>query len=378
VTDRPDLARLAANLLASPAAGKRAVSASQEARAIALVAGAIRSRKERMRRRRWAYGAVAAAAGVALVFGVAKRRALLEGTPFLPPDPVATVPAAAPADAVVEAVIGDAYVMHGDQGRSVVKGSPIAAGDRLVVQPRGHVAFLLPTGSRVAIDEGSDLSVVASTPTQLFRLGAGSMQADVNKLGPAERFVVLTRDGEIEVRGTSFRLSNAPSDPSCGEGTTTRLSVYKGVVEVRIGSAATSVSAGESWPSGCASRSASEISSGPPAAPLPTPASRPAPEASPLDTARSQLADQNDMYARALAARERGDSAGAIAAFDRLVAKYPSSPLAENAFAERMKILARITHRRAADAAREYLARYPSGFARDDAETILRSGASDR
>jgi hypothetical protein len=43
-----------------------------------------------------------------------------------------------------------------------------------------------------------------------------------------------------------------------------------------------------------------------------------------------------------------------------------------------MKVLAGVNHRRAAEAARDYLSRYPSGFARDDAEMILRSGANDR
>jgi hypothetical protein len=87
--------------------------------------------------------------------------------------------------------------------------------------------------------------------------------------------------------------------------------------------------------------------------------------------ARSQLAEQNDLYASALAARERGDSRAAVALFERLVKKYPSAPLAENAMAERMKVLAAAGSRRAADAARDYLARYPAGFARADAESIL-------
>jgi outer membrane protein assembly factor BamD (BamD/ComL family) len=91
----------------------------------------------------------------------------------------------------------------------------------------------------------------------------------------------------------------------------------------------------------------------------------------PPGATRSQLAEQNDLYASAIAARERGDSAAAIALFERLVLKYPAAPLAESAWAERMKIFATTDPRRAIDAAREYLARYPVGFARADAETIL-------
>jgi TolA-binding protein len=95
-------------------------------------------------------------------------------------------------------------------------------------------------------------------------------------------------------------------------------------------------------------------------------------------SARSQLAEQNDLYGKAIAFRESGDYATAIATFEKLAAKYPSSPLAENAVAERMKLLATMGSGRAAEAARDYIVRYPSGFARADAETILSRGGSDR
>ena len=49
---------------------------------------------------------------------------------------------------------------------------------------------------------------------------------------------------------------------------------------------------------------------------------------------------------------------------------YPRSPLREAADAQRMNILAGIDRARARAAAREYLARYPRGFARADAEAI--------
>ena len=45
--------------------------------------------------------------------------------------------------------------------------------------------------------------------------------------------------------------------------------------------------------------------------------------------------------------------------------------LAENAAAERMKLLASTDPRKATAAASQYLARYPSGFARAAAESIL-------
>jgi outer membrane protein assembly factor BamD (BamD/ComL family) len=92
---------------------------------------------------------------------------------------------------------------------------------------------------------------------------------------------------------------------------------------------------------------------------------------SPRATERSQLAEQNDLYARAVTSREAGDTAGALALFERLVARYPSSPLAENASAERMKLFASTHRPEASQAASDYLARYPAGFARRDAEEIV-------
>jgi hypothetical protein len=277
-------------------------------------------------------------------------------------------------EAVVEAVVGEAYVFHGDQSRAVVEGAAVGAGDRLVVQRGGRVAFILPTGTRVAIDEGSDFAVVTEGTTQSFRLAAGSIRADVHKLAQGERFVIGTRDGEIEVRGTSFRLSDVPSVAACGSGSTTRLTVYEGVVSVRVGAAEARVGAGQSWPADCGEPSSSAAA--PSAAPAPArPTSAPLPS---TEASRTLLAEQNDMYARAIAKRESGDLEGAVGAFDRLVAKYPGSPLAENAFAERMKVLATANPPKALQAAREYLAKYPQGYAREDADTILGRGARDR
>jgi hypothetical protein len=88
--------------------------------------------------------------------------------------------------------------------------------------------------------------------------------------------------------------------------------------------------------------------------------------------AASDLPAQNDMFDAAMSARRRGDLRGAIAAFDRLLSRFPACPLAESATAERMKILAEVDPARASDAAWEYLRRYPAGFARNDAQALLR------
>jgi TolA-binding protein len=54
----------------------------------------------------------------------------------------------------------------------------------------------------------------------------------------------------------------------------------------------------------------------------------------------STLAEQNDLFAAALAARRRGDTVEAIQWLDRLIARYPGGPLTDSARAERRRMAA--------------------------------------
>jgi hypothetical protein len=157
-------------------------------------------------------------------------------------------------------------------------------------------------------------------------------------------------------------VSVVPPDPSCGDGTTTRVVVYEGVVGVRqAGHKEDLVSAGQEWP-----KCTPPVAANPPA---PGATANSAPRAPSVRA--STLADLNDMFAVAEQAKRSGATLDAIADFDRLLAKYPQSPLSESATAERMRLLRNVDMSRAASAARQYLARYPHGFARTDAEAIL-------
>jgi hypothetical protein len=60
-----------------------------------------------------------------------------------------------------------------------------------------------------------------------------------------------------------------------------------------------------------------------------------------------------------------------MTAFNRLLAKYPACPLAEGAAVERMRLLRTTAPNRAMVLAQQYLARYPTGFARAEAEAIV-------
>jgi hypothetical protein len=83
------------------------------------------------------------------------------------------------------------------------------------------------------------------------------------------------------------------------------------------------------------------------------------------------LAEQNDRFAEAIAAKRSGNASLAVVRFERFLATYPQSALAESAAVERMKLLAAADPARGAAAARQYLARYPAGFARAEAEAIV-------
>jgi outer membrane protein assembly factor BamD (BamD/ComL family) len=97
------------------------------------------------------------------------------------------------------------------------------------------------------------------------------------------------------------------------------------------------------------------------------PRASPAPSAPAERPEASDLAEQNRLFAEASSARRRGASSEAIARYDAFLARYPSSQLAESAMVERMRLLGASNPTAGAAAAREYLRRYPAGFARQEA-----------
>jgi hypothetical protein len=293
----------------------------------------------------------------------------------------------------VLAVYGTPVVVHRGGAETLAAGAPIAAADCIVVPDRSMTTVALFRGTRLVLDERSELTITADGPLFAFELAAGAVRADVAKLAGDEHFVIRTFDAEIEVRGTSFRVERALPYAACGGGTTTRVAVYEGLVAVRANGATALVHPGERWPSGCDAPPAPDVSSdrepprtAPPAATPTTalgtdrsdPSARatspstpqaPAIEATPVTP--SDLAAQNDLFAQAVARKRGGDARGAVSSFEELLARYPATHLAQSASAERMKLLQTYDVKAARAAARDYLARYPSGFARSDAEIVL-------
>jgi hypothetical protein len=355
----PRYARFASKLLSQLDASPSPPDLEERTRAIAALGRAIEGRARKRRARLWIGAALGiAAASLAVIGGarlVAPRGALVVVAPVAP----ASVP-----QIVAHPVGGSSSVMISGAQGPLDDGRQLAEGNRVVTPADGRAMLSFATGSTVLLREGTDLTVTGEGAAQVLRLDAGSVDLHVAKLASGRRFVVATGDAEVEVRGTRFRVSVVAADPDCGAGTRTRVSVTEGVVTVRHAGVEDRVPAGEQWPGSCPAVASS-------AAP-----GRPT-QSAPVATARasdSTLTEQNDLFAAAAAAKRRGDSRGALAALDAFVTRYPSSPLAESAAVERIRLLHAMAPSRGVAAARDYVARYPNGFARAEAEAIVAEG----
>ncbi|HEX8791845.1 MAG TPA: FecR domain-containing protein [Polyangiaceae bacterium] len=358
----PLYARIASKLLArQERTSASPPTAANRAAAISAIEQAIAARARSRRRNRW-LASLAVAATVALAAAGAVHEMRHRSQPLASSPTVPSTPAAAgEAQVVGYAVAGAASVVSSGGSAPLSERRMLPAGSRVVTPPGGHVMLAFATGTDVALGEAADMTIAEEGVTQALRLDHGSLDLHVAKLSADQRFLVETPDAEVEVRGTAFKVSLVPPDAACGAGTPTRVTVGEGVVVVRHAGVESRVETGQQWPSGCAQ---------------PVAATRPASGSSAARALgsvapASSLGEQNDMFADAMAAKRRGDSGEALADFDRFLARYPASPLAESATVERMRLLRGADPGRAAVAARQYLGRYPNGFARAEAETIL-------
>jgi hypothetical protein len=373
----PRYARLVAEVLKreDPRASELWPISSNRDEEIALIEMAMDKRRRRSARLRRAAGWSVAAALV--LAGAGAWRSIRQKTPSPPivASSAGSMGARAAAEPVAIAIASGSGAIVAAPGSSApaVAGHALRAGSRLIVDPSAGATLSLSTGTHLEVEPGSQLSVIENSRAQIFALNAGSLRADVAKLASNERFIVRTADAEVEVRGTSFLVNVVASDPACGAGTTTRVTVFEGVVTVRSAGKEEHIAHGEHWPQSCRrspalTNSARGSSKHPPKAdaPLgapPTPASAKPPS--------STLAEENDLFAEGMLARRHGNVRLAVEKMDLFLARYPASHLTESATAERMRLLGVLDPTSAAAAARHYLQRYPSGFARTDAETIL-------
>jgi hypothetical protein len=350
-------------------------------RGLSTIQQALLARKRRQLVWR-AGGAIAAAAAVALVaFG-------LRG---------AGAPSAQLAEAgsvwVRALAASGASVTDSTHHRAALQaGSQLSRGSRIETTGDGAAMLRLSTGTELKLDGKSRLVLEDTGRAQRFSLSAGGLSAAVAKLAAGARFVIATPDAEVEVRGTKFQVLVLEQPEACspGElGTRTRVAVQEGSVEVRWSGQAAQIRSGQQWPGACGT---SLDVDGQPAAPVApaarkhelrgVPESRAVPGAAAADTSAgapsragepssSSLAAQTALFANASKAARRGEVASALAIYQELTTTYPSSALAENAIVERMRLLRAGNPAVARQEAERYLARYPGGFGKSEAERIL-------
>ena len=358
-----DLARLAAKALGRRLDEQRPPPADRD-RGISIVAQAMVGRSRRKRTVRWVLGLAGAFSVLALAGAV----------PFIARDRSRELPSAACSGACTgreDAPPG------GDTGTSSYPpGSRIRAGDAPLSVSFGDTVTMQLSANTELVHE-YDAGV------RRFRLTSGSVQMDVDGLERRQRLIVETQDTEVEVRGTRFNVAWLAGDVDCAA--RTRVEVSEGVVEVRSEGAVREVTVGKSWLGRCHRPSLPTSSSAvlAPASTLPQrrlersvsdpSASQPSLAPSALEQTKalaSSLSLQNELYGRATAARRAGQLAVALSLHESLIQRYPAGPLVESSSIERVRILAKIDKAKASAAARQYLERFPHGFARDEARGI--------
>jgi hypothetical protein len=355
---------------------------------VAAVEQALRRRARRgaLVRGGLAVGAAAAAVVVAVSF-VGGLRA---------PVAVSEAPRPGAAPLTVLSAVAGAASTGDDRPLPLHQGMVITAGLHLTAPAIAEVQVGTTAGTALTLERRGELTVNEAGATQRFALTAGGLRAHVSRLVAGQRFVVDTLDAEVEVHGTTFRVAIVAPDPACGGGTRTRVSVTEGIVTVRSPLGEVHLGAGAEWPAGCAVveaeprraarpvRRVEAVASGVDSAasatrtlakvtPLGPPpvVLVPRPEALARPTSGSLLAEQNDLFATAIRAKQAGRAPEAVEAFASLIRSFPEGPLVESAMAQRMKTLASFDRAGAARAAVEYIDRFPTGFARADAERLI-------
>ena len=267
---------------------------------------------------------------------------------------------------------GSVQISHEGKLIGAKPGTLLALGDRVKTALKAR-AELETEKSRVVLYENGELALArAGEVEERIWLGVGHVDVAVDKhVEPARAVIVETPDAEIVVRGTRFDVE---VEPATGSATTvTNVSVVHGTVSIlQRGTLVASLTAGQHW------TSRRLPGPGPDAEATSAPAARAqrtAPPALLKEVAAPEgagtLAEENRLFQEALETRNRGEHARAVELFGRLLGRYPRSPLAEEAQAERFRGLRRLKlTARAAAEARRYLAQHPSGFAAAEAREL--------
>jgi ferric-dicitrate binding protein FerR (iron transport regulator) len=283
----------------------------------------VRHAREVRRRRLRRFGsALALAATAALVIGLAWTRGAPE------------VADADGAELVVEDLGGEGALWRGAEQHR------LAVGETLKGPVRGELRTAEGAWARLRTAQGLSLGLAGATAVDVAELrgvagerrvflARGELSCDVPKLPTGEKFVVVTPDARVVVHGTAFSVRVMES--------ATCVRVQHGAVSVSRPGRTVVLRDGES--AGCEASASAPAAVEAPKAPAATPV--PSPERSaaratskPAAAAgepASTLAQETELLQGALSAERRGDLAAARRNLRVLLARYPSSPLADEA-----------------------------------------------
>ncbi len=359
--------------------GKTAVPVEDQLRAgyrreriVRLIGTAITAEGRRARRRR-ALPWLAAAAAIVLGVGAAGALSLRHAAQSSP------VTAAVEPVRAGEArlVAGDVSVRRNGEATALHPGDVFVGGESVSTAAYSVAEIGIASG-RAELEASSELELMPPTASERrLRLGSGSVDVDLpRKLEGGKHLIIETPDVEVMVIGTAFTVAVGNEHGAAS----THVRVRRGTVWIMHGGKQRAVlHAGDEWTSPVAT----------PAVATPEPVAQ-APVAlrgvherprrvtlTPHVVEKSRVVDkgtleeENRMFQAGLTARNAGDPSGAADAFGSLLAHYPRSVLREQALAEQFRAQERAGRGSAAAvAARRYLASYPNGFARADAERI--------
>ena len=307
-----------------------------------LISSVTLAMKARALRRRMVYGGVVLAAAASALLTV---RFAIHWNSAPPSDATAMVP-------MIQELAGRDHVLVRGGVQQFISGPmALAVGDRVHLADYGGSTLAFADGTRVDLGGGSDIQLSELGTRRRILLDHGRLDLRVAKLDATKRFLIATRDSEVEVHGTIFSVEVGPPSPACATApVSTRIRVSEGVVSVRNRGDMVYLHAGDTWP--CADVAAAQVASPVPGQEIPdaSPSSaltRPVrvavrPSRGPAtqgDRARSGLAEQNELFAEAMAAERKDQRVLALGKLDELLRRFPGGPLAESARAERNKIL---------------------------------------
>lgn len=325
--DASEVRRLLSPLRERPISVRPERLAAQRARVVASLKNEVNAlaarRSERPRRR----------AGFALL-GLAAAASFLLGGRFL------FNRSANAASLTFVGSIGETVAGGGENPRHLRSGESLSRDPgEIVSAEQGSAELVNAAGLGLHLGGATRVSLaglIGSEGKNQVELHQGSLTCTVPHLNEGQRFSVATPDARVVVHGTVFSVQ---VDPKQTSGSETCVRVTDGVVIVQHGGMETALNAGDSW--GCIDAVTSA------AAPQPTDAAsvgtaqpsddsvvdsgHPSSHGSQHGLERGTLSDENRLFQAALAAERLGQKDKAAFDLNRLLTKYPASPLGPEA-----------------------------------------------